>query len=702
MAKPLGGSKTDGNMGVNPNLSIETVGNGKFIYSFDSDLNKTEYLTSSSSDGSGVLLAGGNYANPIKTKSFNFNVLADATSSTRVKNGDEATIKERELGQRGGAVWDIVLTSSVTPNTFNIVVSSGDPSLSLVLREVLPLDVRTYGVNDASSDNKAATQQISDNQVLSIMFTPGVYKYLSTVSFNYNVDIMGVGDAVIDGSGGGFSGTDVFKISGDGLFVIPDLNSNVSAGDTSVTFVSPHGLVIGDIFTIINPTDFSFSGFRANYKAGEYCEVDSVTGNTVTLKNSLYDDYTAASVDVYKQLSVTPTVRSLSFLGNVSDNVLSLEFCKDSVIDGVTIRHSNNAAISGFNCYNTTISKPTINNEGDGGDDYGILIGNSQHWINNSGHLYSRRHPVTTGGGAGTAPVPCRDILTIAATLKNDLSSNVHSADFHGNSEDCRYDSCIIYGGATFQGLNNGYNNCKIYSMLNGVCIIASEILKGEHYARGCDLISYADPSASTRGLIDFGGNADAITSNTIGSVNINISDCSAKSSNFGAVTSMLNVRNRGTSQNVNINVTGLTLDVNDFGQVLFLDNISGTAASEYISIDKINTGISGKLLANVDANYLNFPMRMQEFSGKVQVTTPSGGPTVSAPSQVFKWSYPRVPSITMGRTGAGYAGSRLGIPYAATVTASAFTPSLSTDDVVNFGGAVNVDLNWTVSIKEV
>ncbi|HHZ71386.1 MAG TPA: hypothetical protein EYN67_02045 [Flavobacteriales bacterium] len=66
-----------------------------------------------------------------------FDILQDAideNNTAKIFNGAALNLKERTTGNGGGAMWDVVLASSVTPNTFNIVQCVGIPTLALVLR----------------------------------------------------------------------------------------------------------------------------------------------------------------------------------------------------------------------------------------------------------------------------------------------------------------------------------------------------------------------------------------------------------------------------------------------------------------------------------------------------------------------------------------------------------------------------------------
>ncbi|PHS02431.1 MAG: hypothetical protein COA78_21155 [Blastopirellula sp.] len=66
-----------------------------------------------------------------------FDILQDAIDDSnplKIFNGAALNLKERTTGNGGGAMWDVVLASTVTPNTFNIVQCVGIPTLALVLR----------------------------------------------------------------------------------------------------------------------------------------------------------------------------------------------------------------------------------------------------------------------------------------------------------------------------------------------------------------------------------------------------------------------------------------------------------------------------------------------------------------------------------------------------------------------------------------
>lgn len=88
--------------------------------------------------------------------------LAAAVADVLLSDGDALNIAERTTGNQGGAMWDVVLASGVTPNTFNIVICTGVPTLALVLRVGIIADANAFGASDGIVDDGAAIQAALD------------------------------------------------------------------------------------------------------------------------------------------------------------------------------------------------------------------------------------------------------------------------------------------------------------------------------------------------------------------------------------------------------------------------------------------------------------------------------------------------------------------------------------------------------------
>lgn len=96
------------------------------------------------------------------SKESTFDTLADAVESTNLQNGMLLDIKERESGLGGGGQWNVVLASTVTPNTFDIVQCTGVPTLALVLKtnagQVILDKLGCYAASSDAAANQAALE----------------------------------------------------------------------------------------------------------------------------------------------------------------------------------------------------------------------------------------------------------------------------------------------------------------------------------------------------------------------------------------------------------------------------------------------------------------------------------------------------------------------------------------------------------------
>lgn len=77
-----------------------------------------------------------------------------AKVDTSLSNGDEIILRDRANG-----IFDVVLTASVTPNTFDIIVSTADALISFKLRKSPIVHVRQFGATgDGSTNDNGAIQ----------------------------------------------------------------------------------------------------------------------------------------------------------------------------------------------------------------------------------------------------------------------------------------------------------------------------------------------------------------------------------------------------------------------------------------------------------------------------------------------------------------------------------------------------------------
>jgi parallel beta-helix repeat protein len=118
-----------------------------------------------------------------------FATLSLAAADTKLKVDDVINLTERTTGNGGGAIWDVVLTSSVTPNTFNIVISTGDALLSLVLRDNGIANALQFGaIPDGTTDSTLVFDAMFDSGLKKLLFPSGSYRGKISETSTTNVD----------------------------------------------------------------------------------------------------------------------------------------------------------------------------------------------------------------------------------------------------------------------------------------------------------------------------------------------------------------------------------------------------------------------------------------------------------------------------------------------------------------------------------
>lgn len=134
----------------------------------EADANDTSSALRLADNVTGVNGVGASNAN---VKSFDTLPLAVAsTDITKVFDGAALNLKERTPGNGGGAMWDAVLSSSVTENTYNIVQCVGVPTISLILRDAEGINLKQWGVicdaSGATGTNNSPTVQAAVDYAL--------------------------------------------------------------------------------------------------------------------------------------------------------------------------------------------------------------------------------------------------------------------------------------------------------------------------------------------------------------------------------------------------------------------------------------------------------------------------------------------------------------------------------------------------------
>ena len=384
---------------------------------------------------------------------------------------------------------------------------------------------------------------------------------------NRNINIIGAGMdktfldfSAVDQADLGDANAGIY-VSGTDFVALPALSGDVSKGDVTLTFASAPGLAVGDVFVIYNDTASSWSGFDALATAGEWCEVVAVSGNAVTLRNPLYDDYAAADVDLYECEMVTGNFKGFTILmppGATTEPTYGLRVRKAhrSVISEVSVKDASATALLLERSYKCWIENCDLLEDAssDHSTDYGISMSNCQGIRVNDCHVFAHRHAIMTGGSAAVGAVVCRDIIVNGCTLR---STELQAADNHSNSEYITWVNNLVFGGFTCGGDHlNFFDNTVVGPYNNGnVAFLFKELLGPNIIIDGGSIRSDQVGTSSRGAFIDIGGNTDVLTSNTTRGGQIRVSNIdlfwditSAESSDSPIV-----MRNRGATVDIDL-----------------------------------------------------------------------------------------------------------------------------------------------------
>ena len=191
-----------------------------------------------------------------------FPTLALAVSNINLVDGDALNIIERTTGNGGGAFWDVVLSSTVTENTFNIVQCTGVATLSLVLRSGDEINLKQYGgTGDGTTDDDGAvTKFFMDISAGSAGFIPnGTYLFNTevvvtgrrfTIACDADANLQWNGITAADAITFGDGGTTITQNGVvRGLTVLDNANPGGAAIDALVALDACHRSAFYDLVT---------------------------------------------------------------------------------------------------------------------------------------------------------------------------------------------------------------------------------------------------------------------------------------------------------------------------------------------------------------------------------------------------------------------------------------------------------------------
>ena len=459
----------------------------------------------------------------------------------------------------------------------------------------------------------------------------------------------------------------LLKFSGS-LEPLPSLSTSAGKGTNEIAFNSDHGLDEGDVVVIYDPSDFSYSGFQSQYRAGEFGRVYRVIDSTsVQLENSLYASYAAADVDLYVLVKKSKAIYK-GFTVNPPENDprtgVEWELTQGFCVENVTSKGWKRSGVSFSRCFDFKTDRLKAESrtfDEAASTEYGIVISNSQRARIN-GHFIGKRRPVAMGGSDVLGGVPTTDVIISGIAEQPDTfgdpPSGQQALDFRGNVRHCYYKDITLWGrsgGLFIGGQNNGYQNVRgfVGEVAGGMAVRFRELHGMNHLLKDIDLTVYG----TGNDVIDGARSNNQISPDTVeaGQIrleNVRINAVEADASN----RDIIRISNDGYTgewtvllSNVRIHTAG-----NRYGIVIVTsgDGVMPTLTEFRGQLDLQYS--TSRFIPGSD--YSSTKVRGLVESGVASVTADSGQPFVDK-TVTYQENFPKPPRVILQQE-KGYIGS--------------------------------------------
>ena len=322
----------------------------------------------------------------------------------------------------------------------------------------------------------------------------------------------------VDGST--FTTAEVLKIGEYRAEQVGTLTQALSTGFATVSTESTAALEVGEVVTLYNPVDFSWSTHtdREYYRQGEHLKVSEiVSATTFRGSNNIYDNY-ATGVLLFKLNAQPCHVEALNVdAGTSALYAVTFESLRDGVVNGLTCTGGTVAAVHRNRCYNLLFNAPSSLQSWLAGSatKYAHYTLSCQGVVDYKPDVRAGRHALALTGRDQELSIPnrmCGAVGGVATTFSS--APGVTAVDFHGNTEECFYLDMEINGGANIGGKNNRVRS-RIYQRSHPSCIYGGELVNTNHDYSGCTVIT-SQAGAQSRGQwIDVGGNSGSLDIHT-------------------------------------------------------------------------------------------------------------------------------------------------------------------------------------------
>lgn len=480
------------------------------------------------------------------------------------------------------------------------------------------------------------------------------------------------------------------------LVALPNLASNVALRANALPFVSDPSIAFGDVILIWNPTDSSWSTWRPDYRAGEWCRAATISGSTVTIYGRTYDAYNSASVQLHKLVGPSTTLKDFKIKQPFTANAgLVVDLIDNPIIHNIESSGGVYAGIDVRRCVDLDIDCRPKQASTPSGNNYGLAIGNSQGGSVN-GVYYGTRHSISLGGSPGLGSVSCRDI-DIYATYRA-LDGGINSVDLHGNTENIRFHGVNAQNGFVVAGKNNSwYGGSGEGGTNSGIAMYMGEVVSGTFNFVGLTLSSLIDPNPSGNGVISFQNFTASVTGDCDFVFTGLIMKCPA------ATTFPILFALNGTSSRINLHFPGgITFTAAaSLTQVLRLRQFGATGQFGTVSMPDVSGLPTSGCAYAVEVGsptVAGYNLPIQRGSLNVSVTTAA---SVFTQAFTFPHAYPRTPTVTVSTANPTVGGKRI-VTGHQTDSTTGSVAIVATTDVAVFGSAATAGVEWTAGLSSV
>lgn len=364
----------------------------------------------------------------------------------------------------------------------------------------IELSAANYGGCDptgASDSTACLMRALTDASAKGLRLHVPFGRYKLTPGFTTGLILSGPLNVVADtGTVFDFSASsstsDSLKIGGAEPTLKAELTADAAVTSRTVTSSLAPSLHPGDIvlmttapYAATHPEDCS-AFFDCNlpqgYK-GEMVEVQSISGNTITLQAGLYDSYAAAQTTIEKMNLPEITMAHITFVGNagVPSAGLFIQYARNLILDDVNFVGYQERSLNLLYIFQGLYTNGHI----DGmlsvatKTNYGIMIASSQSFSVTNSYLMGGRAGVDIGGREPTREV----VIGPGNTIGNLAASASMSVDFHGDSEMISVMDNAILNGIDVAGKNTMIHHNRIYGpSASQICVDLEPEISGDFF----------------------------------------------------------------------------------------------------------------------------------------------------------------------------------------------------------------------------